>query len=45
MPALPDHAPLIREVWMVVHSDMKTVPALRAVMAEIASALNHPMPI
>lgn len=45
VPALPDHAPLLREVWMVVHSDMKAVPALRAVMAEIAGALNHPMPI
>ncbi|ERL99887.1 LysR family transcriptional regulator [Brucella intermedia 229E] len=46
VPALPDHAPLLREVWMVVHSDMKAVPALRAVMAEIAGAPpNHPMPI
>jgi DNA-binding transcriptional LysR family regulator len=32
----PDEPPLTREVWMVVHTDMKDAPPIRAVMDGIA---------
>ncbi|HEX7800860.1 MAG TPA: LysR substrate-binding domain-containing protein, partial [Asticcacaulis sp.] len=28
----PDEPPLTREIWLVVHTDMKDAPAIRAVM-------------
>jgi DNA-binding transcriptional LysR family regulator len=31
--ALPDEPPVVRGIWLVVHSDMKDAPAIRAVMA------------
>lgn len=39
--ACPDQAPLKREVWMVVHTDMKSAPAIRAVINEITIALDR----
>ena len=38
----PDQAPLKREVWMVVHTDMQSAPAIRAVIDEITVALSSP---
>lgn len=37
----PNHAPLKREVWMAVHTDMKSAPAIRAVINEITAALDQ----
>ena len=40
VPVEPDAAPFVREVWLVVHSDMKDAPAVRAVI----DALTGPEP-
>lgn len=40
VPTLPDNTPLTREVWMVVHADMKSAPAIRAAITEITTALE-----
>lgn len=36
VPADPEAAPFVREIWLVVHSDMKDAPAVRAVIDALA---------
>jgi DNA-binding transcriptional LysR family regulator len=33
--AMPAEPPVMRDLWLIVHSDMKDVPAIRAVMAAL----------
>lgn len=36
--ALPDHPPLMRSVWLVMHNDMRQAPKVRAVIDHIRNA-------
>lgn len=36
----PDRAPLVRDIWLGVHADMRHMPRVRAVMEVVVSALK-----
>lgn len=37
IPALPDHPPLMRSVWLVLHNDLRQAPKVRAVVDYLCS--------
>ncbi len=39
--AFPDHPPLMREVWLVVHNDLRRAPAVRAVIDHLKRNLRQ----
>jgi DNA-binding transcriptional LysR family regulator len=42
--AMPKMPRLLREIWLVVHSDMKTAPFIRIVLRELQRALKEQLP-
>jgi DNA-binding transcriptional LysR family regulator len=42
--AMPKMPRLQREIWLVVHSDMKTAPFIRILLSELQRALKAPLP-
>ncbi|WP_165217113.1 LysR family transcriptional regulator [Affinirhizobium pseudoryzae] len=40
VPAFPEHPPLMREAWLVVHNDLRRSPAVRAVIDHLKKTLQ-----
>lgn len=42
IPASPDHPPLVREAWLVIHSDLRHAAPVRAVVDHLRQTLSPP---